>query len=78
MFGTIKTLSKDRLVDENTREPYFLARIEVVEADIPDAVKSRLRAGMPAEIIVSGGERTVLSYLMQPLSDALRRTFREE
>jgi HlyD family type I secretion membrane fusion protein len=78
MFGTIKTLSNDRLVDENTREPYFLARIEVGESDVPEAVKSRLRAGMPAEIIIPRGERTVLSYLIQPITDALRRTFREE
>jgi hypothetical protein len=33
---------------------------------------------MPAEIIIPRGERTVLSYLIQPITDALRRTFREE
>jgi hypothetical protein len=33
---------------------------------------------MPAEVIVSAGERTVLSYLISPLTGALRKTFREQ
>jgi len=78
MFGNVMTVSRDRLVDEETRQPYFLARIEINKADIPDAIRSRLQAGMPAEVIVARGERSVLNYLVKPLEDAFRRTFREE
>jgi HlyD family secretion protein len=78
MFGYIKTLSQDRLVDDATKEAYYLARIEIAESDIPDQIKSRIRAGMPAEVLVSRGERTVMSYLVEPLSDAFRKAFREK
>ena len=59
MFGYIKTLSQDRLVDDATKEAYYLARIEIAESDIPDQIKSRIRAGMPAEVLVSRGERVI-------------------
>ena len=35
-------------------------------------------AGMPAEVYVSTGERTAIAYLMQPLTDSMRSSFREE
>jgi HlyD family secretion protein len=36
-----------------------------------------LMPGMPAEVQVQTGSRTVLSYLMKPLEDQLARSFRE-
>ena len=33
--------------------------------------------GMPAEVMIMSGERTLVQYLVQPLMDSLRRTFRE-
>jgi HlyD family secretion protein len=33
---------------------------------------------MPVEAFVQTGERTLISYLMKPLSDQLMRTFREK
>jgi len=35
-------------------------------------------AGMPAEVMITSDERTVLSYLVKPLSDQINRAFREE
>jgi HlyD family secretion protein len=37
----------------------------------------RLVPGMPVEAFVKTGERTVMSYLMKPLSDQINRAFRE-
>ena len=37
----------------------------------------RLVPGMPVEAFVQTGERTVMSYLIKPLSDQMMRTFRE-
>lgn len=78
MFGSIRSISKDRLVDERTGEPYFLARVEVDEQSIPKKISDRLQAGIPAEVIVPRGERSFMEYLIKPLADAFRRTFREE
>ena len=37
----------------------------------------KLIPGMPVEAFVQTGDRTMLSYLMKPLSDQLMRAFRE-
>ena len=36
-----------------------------------------INPGMPAEVLIMTGERTMLQYLIQPLIDSLRRSFRE-
>jgi HlyD family secretion protein len=38
----------------------------------------KLIPGMPVEAFVQTGERTMLSYLIKPLSDQLMRAFREK
>ena len=78
MEGTIETLSHDRLMDEASKQPYYLGTIAISKADIPDDYRVRLRPGMPAEIIVAAGERTVLSYLVGPLTSSIRKTFIEQ
>lgn len=77
ILGVTKSVSRDRLMDEATRLPYFQAIIEISATDIPPAVAQRIRPGMPAEVIFNTGERTVLSYLTKPLTDAFHRSFRE-
>jgi multidrug efflux pump subunit AcrA (membrane-fusion protein) len=74
--GRVESISRDRLTDEQTKQPYFLAQI--VADDIPALVKERLSAGMPADIIFPTGERTVLDYLVRPLKDRLRGVMREK
>ncbi len=78
MEGVIETLSRDRMVDEVSKQPYYLGTIAISKADIPDDYRTRLRPGMPAEVIVAAGERTVLNYLVSPLSSAIRKTFIEQ
>ncbi len=78
MMGVIDTLSHDRLLDEASKQQYYLGRISISRADIPPNYRARLQAGMPAEVIVSGGERTALEYLVSPLSSSLRKTFIEQ
>ena len=78
MLGKIESISHDRLLDEPTHQYYYLGVVSLNRADIPEEYRSRVRAGMPAEIIVSSGERTVLNYLVGPLSSSLRKTFREQ
>ena len=78
MLGKIESISHDRLLDEATHQYYYLGVVSLNRADIPEEYRSRVRAGMPAEIIVSSGERTVLNYLVGPLSSSLRKTFREQ
>ena len=76
IMGRVESISRDRLTDEQTKQPYFLA--QVVAVDIPGAIKERLSAGMPADVIFPTGERTVLDYLVRPLKDRMRSVMREK
>lgn len=77
MTGRIDSVSRDRIMDEQAKEPFFLAQILVDDKSIPASVRERLTAGMPAEIILPTGERTVLNYLVGPLEDRMRGAMRE-
>jgi HlyD family secretion protein/epimerase transport system membrane fusion protein len=76
--GTVRSVSADRLTDEGTRQPYYLARVEVDRGEIrrlgPEIV---LVPGMPADILIVTGERTMAEYLLRPFLDAIWRSFRE-
>ena len=78
ILGKVRSVSSDRLIDDMTRQPYFLAQISTLDTDIPEDLQQRLRAGMPAEVVFPTGERTVLEFLIQPLKEAFRSTFREK
>ena len=76
--GQVKSISADRLVDEVTGQPYFLARVEVNPQELLDLEdRITLTAGMPAEVYILTGERTALEYLMEPVIQSFRRAFRE-
>jgi HlyD family type I secretion membrane fusion protein len=76
--GVIGTVSQDRLVDEATHTPYFLAIITINDTDLPVELRGRLKPGLPAEIVVPTGARTALEYIFNPLSNALHKTMREK
>ena len=77
IFGTLKTVSRDRLIDETTKQAYFSGIVEIGEQDVPGNVKPRLLAGLPAEVIVSAGERTALDYMLTPFFEAMGHAFHE-
>lgn len=74
--GSVLTVSADALVDTNTQQSYFLARIRLADVSaLPkDAV---IHPGMPAEVMIITGERTMLQYLLDPIRLTLRRAMRE-
>ncbi len=76
--GVVREVSADRLTDERTGEPYFSAQVAVDEAELAGlAGEVALMSGMPAEVMIVTGERTVLDYLLRPLYDTVRKAFRE-
>jgi HlyD family secretion protein len=77
MLGTLQSISHDRLVDDASHQPFFRGIISLNRADIPEEWRSRIRSGMPAEVIVAAGSRTVMSYLVSPLTSSLRKALRE-
>ena len=79
MLGSVETVSGDVITPDNANEPpYFLARVTVDEADIPEEIKDRITAGMPADVVITTGERTVANFIVSPLMDAVRKSMIEE
>lgn len=77
--GRLVSVSGDILTDEMSGERYFLARLIVDEdalAALPEDV--RLSPGMPADVFLIAGERTVADYLLTPIVAATSRAFRED
>lgn len=75
LTGEVSTVSADRLIEQAGQEPYYAVRVDVAADEIARLGQLQLRAGMPAEVFIQTGDRTALSYLMKPLTDALRRSF---
>ncbi|WP_367715671.1 hypothetical protein AB2N04_16675 [Nitratireductor sp. GISD-1A_MAKvit] len=78
IHGEVREVSPDRLIDEHTQQPYFLARVIVAEEDIPAELRDKIVPGMPSDVILPTGERTVLEYLINPLQTAVAKAFTEE
>ncbi|GHA32545.1 HlyD family type I secretion periplasmic adaptor subunit [Devosia pacifica] len=79
IFGQVEVLSQDVIQPEDSRaEPYYMARVRVDDADVPDEIRGRLMPGMPADIIIATGERTLVQYLVRPLEDAFAKGMREQ
>jgi HlyD family secretion protein len=76
--GVVRYVSADRLVDQPTGQPYYLARVEVDHDELARlGPQIKLVPGMPAEVLIVTGERTMFQYLFKPFLDAFRRSFRE-
>lgn len=76
--GSVTSISADRLTNEKTGQPYYLARVSVTEAGLKKLADRKLLAGMPADVLINTGERTMLQYLMQPAHNAISQSMIEE
>lgn len=77
--GKIIYVSADRFQDEKTGMPYYLLKVEFDEASLAKLPPEiTLYPGMPAEVFIKTGSRTLLDYLINPISSSLRKTFREQ
>jgi HlyD family type I secretion membrane fusion protein len=78
IFGQLRSISADRVADERTGEPYFLAKVEIAPAELarvaPDVA---LSPGMPADVMIVTGEQTLLDYLVRPFVESVTKSFRE-
>lgn len=78
MKGVVRQISGDRLVNEQTGMPYYLARVQLTEEGLRDLGHRQLVPGMPAEVLINTGERTLFQYLMQPIDNAFARSLIED
>lgn len=78
--GKVVSISGDLLTEEQggASMTYYLARVEVTPEGMQTLGGRRMQPGMPAEVIIRTGERTLLTYLLHPLTKRLAAAMTEE
>jgi protease secretion system membrane fusion protein len=76
--GKVVSISNDLLTNEQTGMTYYLARASVTEEGMKVLGERQLQAGMPVEVIIITGERSMLTYLLHPLLKRIAFSMKEE
>jgi protease secretion system membrane fusion protein len=77
--GKVMSVSGDLLSDpQNPQMSYFLARVQVTPEGMKTLCTRQMQPGMPAEIVIKTGERSMLTYLMHPLLKRVAASLKEE
>lgn len=76
--GIVTNVSADRLVDEKSGQPYYSVKAKVAPEGIKLISNLQIRPGMPVELFVKTGERTMMNYLLKPILDHLKMSMTEE
>ncbi|MFM8866616.1 MAG: secretion protein HlyD, partial [Limnohabitans sp.] len=77
--GRVLSVSGDLLTDPASPQmSYYLARLEVTPEGLQKLGNRQLQSGMPAEVVIRTGERSMLTYLLHPLTKRMARSLKEE
>jgi protease secretion system membrane fusion protein len=76
--GKVQSISSDLLADPLTQAAHYLARVEVTPEGLQRLGKRQLQPGMPVEVVFKTGERSLLTYLLHPLTKRIAASMTEE
>ena len=76
--GEVERVSADAFTDEQAGTSYYIARILVPEEEMEKLGEVTIGPGMPVDIMFTGGERTAMEYLTDPIADILNKALVEE
>jgi HlyD family secretion protein len=77
LAGVVSYVSADISRDQQTNAPYFTVRVALSEDERRRLAGLQLVPGMPAEVFMQTGSRTMMSYLLKPITDQVQRAFVE-
>ncbi len=79
LYSELKDVSTDVYVEEKSGEAYYKATLTIDDETMATLQKEKLHliSGMPVEVVIKTGERTLLDYLVKPLRDMVVRAFNE-
>ena len=76
--GEVILVSADIITNEQTQMQYYLARISIPDEEYAKLGDRDIRPGFPVSVTFSGGKRTMMAYLAEPIADAIRKGMKEE
>ena len=76
----VVSLSRDVITEPqgNTAVTYYLARVELTPGGLKELGKRQMQPGMQAEVLIKTGERSLLTYLLHPLTKRVAGAMKEE
>lgn len=75
--GRVQSVSSDRHEPPPPATPHYLARVEVTQEGIQKLEGRKLHPGMSVDVVIKTGERTLMKYLLDPVTRRLFDTFKE-
>ncbi len=78
IFGTVSGISPSSVTDPKTGQRYYRVTLVIPGEELARLDGHKILPGMPIETFLQTGDRTVLNYLIRPLSDQIRRAFRDD
>lgn len=78
--GEVEEIAADRSIEERTGAPYYKVRVRVTQAGQKQIAANHMnvRPGMPVELFVKTGERSLFNYLLKPVFDRAHSALAEE
>jgi protease secretion system membrane fusion protein len=76
--GTLTFISADRLTNDHTGAPYYRVRAKVTPEGMKQLHNLSVRPGMPVEVFVNAGQRSMMSYLLKPIFDRAHTALTED
>lgn len=75
--GSVLVISPDSSTDRDTGEIYFLVTVSLPDSELEKITTGEIIPGLPVSTMFTTNERTLLNYLLKPLSAQLFSAFRE-
>ena len=78
LFGRVSSVSPDIFQNDRTGMSFYRATVTIEPSQLAKLEGLSLQPGMPAEVLILAGERTMFHYLADPIRQSFRRAFREQ
>jgi HlyD family secretion protein len=75
--GVVTNVSPDQVVSNQSGQAFFTVKIAIAPGERRKLEGKELTPGLPADVLIRGDSRRIITYLTQPLTDKLAVTFRE-
>lgn len=76
--GTVTGVSPDQVKDDRSGQTFFNVKVSIAPGERSKLEGKELTPGLPAEVLILGESRRVITYLTQPLTDKIGLAFREK
>jgi epimerase transport system membrane fusion protein len=78
VYGKVISVSADSIIDRVSGITSYLARVEVTQESLDALGNLSLMPGMPADVFIATGSRTLIQYIFKPLSTSFAKSLRED